>query len=176
MALGTTVVLGTGFTGQATLPGSVTSGWTTAIDAGGMDTLDDATLDSPDTQITDSTRHLIQKPKRGGTIIRLRMGYDRTTTAITTDPTINVFGRVQGSGASGWQALRNEDGNIDVAMTTDPPNDTDDGSTFQFTVPSRTAHSWDTDGNDEFLVGTTVILAGITGGNINLAFLQVKII
>ena len=153
-----------------TAPASMKAGWITVISAGGMTVQDNATITNPTTQITSSTRRIIQRRSRGTHLI-LRMKYDSTLATITS-PVVKVFGRV-GPGEA-WQLLYSRDTNLVETITADTTNDARDG-TFNYTTPDFAIHAWDCLGCDELLVGIQTVLAGSTGSTAT-ALLQAKII
>src|SRR5688572_3929372 len=145
---------------------SITSAWVTAIDAGGMDAADNASITNPTTQIT-ATDHRIIRRNSGGTTLLVRLVYDATLTAIT-NPVIAVFGRTNGQD---WQRLLNNAGATAATLTTDSA-DVSNG-TYKFTHPSTTDHAWDCMGCDEFLIGVQTAMSGSTG-TATTAYLQAK--
>lgn len=159
-------------------PTSLSSKWKTVIDAGGMDDNDNSgnRILDPEGSITESTRHKLTREGDRGTNLRVRMGYDRATSTVTTSPTIQVFGRyvnpADANDVTAWQMLANKSGDTEVVVTVDPTNDVDDGSDFQYTLPDANDHTFDCDGCNEFLFGVKTIPN--TNGDESLAFLEAK--
>jgi len=178
MALGSTVsfeqVVAARHIGQQVRPVQIATGWLSFVDAGGVDAADNSgsRIVNPAAQITLSTRKIVQV-RGSGTILRLRMGYSNGASAITTPPVVQVFGRRDATDA--WQMLNNKAGSESVTLTADPATDITDG-TLKYTRPQLETHSWDLDGCDELLVGIMTALAGQTGGSVDDAIVQGKII
>lgn len=170
MALAETIDLKTDHDGQATYPGSMSAAWRTVADSGQPASQDGSgTINNPDTAITGANNRIFRRQRERGTILRIRAGYDDGLTGIT-DPVINVFGRKDENDS--WQRLPNLDGDTDVTLET-ATDDVEDG-TLKYTTAKRTTHSFDTDGCNEFLIGTKTALAG-TGTTSNSVY-QVKIV
>lgn len=182
MALGATIkalIQGSSATGAFRVNGWATSEWQAVVDAGGVNTVDNATIILPTTQIVNSTTHVFSCPPGAGTYLRLRMKYDDGITAVTS-PVIRVFGRYICSSDSAtpgiagpWQHLKNVNGDLTATLTVDLTNDVQDG-TYSYTIPSTTLHSWDKDGCSEFLVGIQTALSAT--GTVNTATIEAKFV
>src|SRR3990167_9218005 len=133
---------------RITAPVSVTSRWTTIIDATGMDDVDAVTITDPNAEIITAMRHVFRRAGKAGTLLRLRLAYDDGVT-VTTEPIIKVFGRTE---SDAWEILPNLDGTLSVTMQIALTTDASDG-TLNFTTPGKTEHTWDCDGCDEIIVG-----------------------
>lgn len=156
MALGSNVLVAAsptrGF--DVVAPVSMTAGWVTIIDAGGMTVQDAATITNPTTQITSSTRHILRREAKG-THLLLRMQFDDGLTSIT-DPVVKVFGR---TGNQDWEIIK-------TAVIT--PADTatitttsySENGTDKFTTPDTSSQVWDCLGCAEVIVGIQTVLAG----------------
>ena len=154
---------------QLVAPVSVTSKWTQIIEAGGVASIDAATITNPATQITAATRVLHRRGGAAGTTIRVRLGYDDALSAIT-NAIVELWGRTAGQA---WQRLRNKAGASSATLTTDTTNDATDG-TLKYTDPNQTTHAWDCEGCEEFLVGVTTALAGT--GVVTNAVVEAKVV
>lgn len=165
MALGATVpaaVLHNEF--QKTLPFSLTSGWQSLIDAGGLIVQDAAIITNAATQITNSTRHVFNRVGQG-TVLLTTMKYDAGLT-ISTAPVIKVFGR---TGSDIWLPVRMRNSSqISASLVNSSTTDGTDG-TFKYTTPDYNLQAWDCIGYEEILVGVETILAGT--GTVNNAAL-----
>lgn len=168
MALGPDIILA-GSNTRSTTPVSITSGWSTVIDALGMDDVDAATITNPTTEIILSTRHRLHR-KGIGTTLLLRMGYDDGLTSIT-DPVVKVFGKTGTSEI--WTLLKSNAPALTGTLTTALTTDVTDG-TYLYTTPDPIALGWDCLGCDYLLVGIQTALAGT--GTVTNAFLQAKIV
>lgn len=143
-------------------PISLVAPWSNAIDAGGVATIDAATITDAAGSITDVHHHILTRLT--GTLLVLALAYDKTLTAITA-PILKVFGRVSAAANGGvagrWELLKNRAGNIQTTLT---PAATDAVSgTLAYTTVDLTNHAVDMAGCDEFLVGVETALAGSTG-------------
>jgi len=169
MALGTAVkAVGNPMVNLAAVaPVSMVSSWLTIIDAGGMTVQDNAAITNPTTQITSSTRHILQR-KGVGTNLLLRMRYDAGLTAIG-NPTVRVFGR---TGTQDWELLSTKSAALTASLTT-AATDASNG-TLKATTPDFSAICWDCLGCDEVIVGIETVLSG-TGTKSN-AYLEGKFI
>lgn len=163
-------------TQQTVAPVQIVNQWVQVIDAGSLETSQGSPITNPDTEIiggTHSLLHHLFQLREVGTTLRMRLKYDRATTAVTTDLVVQVFGRVGGSGDQ-WQRLVNKDGSYTTTLTIAVATDVDDGTAFQSTDPHPTEAAWDLDGCSEVLVGVNVILN--TDGNDALALIEAKVI
>lgn len=138
---------------QTVAPVSMTSGWQTLIDAGGVTVQDAATITNPTTQITASTRHIFQR-KSAGTNLILRMKYDDGLTTITS-PVVKVFGR---TGGGAWEVLKSRAAALTATLTATTATDSQDG-TYSYTVVDFSTQAWDCLGCEEILVGIETALA-----------------
>lgn len=179
MALGSNKTLQTLTRGGLVSTVSLSSLWDDAIEAGGMDDADAATITNPTTEITLATRHPMRRETLHGTTLAARFCYDRTATGIVA-PVIVIFGRStpqDGTPQDGtpqpWQRLRTLSNNLSATMNV-AATDTDDG-TLKYTNPDNADHQWDMAGCDEFLVGVQTAHA-VGGGSAALAKLQVRAI
>lgn len=134
-------------------PQSISSDWQTIIDAGGPAVQDAASITSPDTQITASTRHIFNRAGVGTNLL-LRLAYDDGLTSITS-PVVKVFGRTRGGQ---WMLLKTRGGNLTGTLTTAATDVTD--GTLDYTTPDWDDTAWDCLGCDEILVGVETALAG----------------
>lgn len=144
--------------GAHTMPVSIVSYWVTAVDTNtGLTTADNggSAVTNPATQITASTRYILDRNDTGGTRIHFRLKY--TTGGTTTSyPTITVFGRADSS--EPWQNLPNLAGNRAFTFVA-APEDAADG-TYSYTAVDPTANVVDTNGCNEFIVGIEVAAVG----------------
>lgn len=173
MALGTTVTVDSDprKIADQVCPTSVTSVWSTIIDAGGMDQTDNSgnPIRNPTASITDSTRHIFQR-RALGTLLLLRLVYDDGITGVT-DPVVAVFGRTKGQV---WQLLKTRALAITGTIATSLTTDVTDG-TNNYTTPDYSTTCWDCLGCDEILVGVqTALAAGV--GTVATAYLEGKFI
>jgi hypothetical protein len=176
MALGTTVDIQDYMDSTASratvYPAGIRGQWVDVIDAAGMDDADNSgnNITNPTTQITASTRKLVQASDEG-TLIRVRMQYDDGLTSIT-DAVIQVFGRHNSDEM--WMPLHTKETTpaLTATMTTASTDLTD--GTDKFTAPDPKVHTFDTDGCSEFIFGVKTALAGT--GDATTAKLQAKFI
>lgn len=160
----------------ASFPSSISSDWVDVIDAGGLSAADNATITNPTTQITASTRHILQRNRGTGTLVQVRMKYDAATTALGTSLVIKVFGRYKDSvgNSTAWQPLYNRSSGLQTTVAiaaTDVTNGTN-----KYTTPDPSGHTFDCQGCDEILIGVEVAPATPTGGTIANFILQAKVI
>jgi len=149
-------------------PVSLTSGWVTVIDAGGMTVQDAATITDPTAEITNSTRHILRRNGVGTTLL-VRMAYDDGITSIT-NPVIKVFGRTPDQQ---WQLLKTRAGALNATITTAVATDCSDG-TLNWTTSDYDAQAWDCLGCGEILIGIETALAAT--GTTSTAYLEAKFI
>lgn len=175
-------------TGGATFPSSFSAAWKTVIDAGGLATADNSgTVTNPTVHCTTSTTHIFQKPKRGGTLITARVGYDPTL-AITVSPVLVLFGRTRiGDGDTAtytaWERLYNKATLPTTSVTFTAVNTTDvqvaagfEGTSapaLAYTEVDPQVHVWDCKSCNEFVFGKLAAIAGATGVT-TTSILQVK--
>jgi hypothetical protein len=156
---------GGGLTGV--IPMSATSGWETAISAGGIATQDAATITNPSTQIG-ATAQILRRGGKG-TLLVVRLQYDDGLSSIT-DPVIKVFGR---TGTDAWEVLKTIASTPALTYTVATnASDTTDG-TDKFSIPSY-ANAFDCLGCEEIVIGVETALAGT--GTTSTAVLQAKFI
>lgn len=148
---------------------SAVSRWVIAIDAGGMDDQDAATITNPTAQITDSSRHILRREGRRGTFITARLVYDKGLSSITA-PKVKLFGRPSPDDA--WELLTSKAGGLNATITPDTANNAGNG-VMNFTTPDQSAHVWDCLGCNEFLFGVETALAAT--GDVTTARLEAKI-
>ena len=170
MALGTRKNLVGVHDAQGVVEAALGAPWITAIDAGGMDDQDAATITDPDTNITLATRHIFERDMNRGMFVTARMVYDDGISGVT-DPVVKLFGRHNSDDM--WQILENLNGDIAVTIPTDLTNDVSDG-TLNFTHPDGNTHVWDCFGCNEFLFGVETKLSAT--GIVTTAYLEVKVI
>lgn len=139
--------------------------WVTVCDAGGPDNADASPLVNPDTEIDDSTDHILDLGTRGGTGVVVRFAYRG---AVSTSPVIKVFGRT--STSEDWMVLRNRAGDTTATLTVDTTNDSTDG-TDKFTSVDLDDHYFDACGCRYILVG---IQTAQSGGTASVSYIQVK--
>ena len=189
MALGTAVDVKPekSFHHDLVRPTQITVPWVKIIDNEGIDVLDGASpIENPDTEITNSTTHILNVGK-AGTLLRLRLKYDDAITTFTTSPAFEVFGRTSTVDSDGavtagqWQRLVNLCGNTIVTINHDKAGsgessqtDVTDG-TDMYTHPHPADHTFDMDGCDEILVGVAVVINPAAGDK-NLVSLWAKVI
>jgi len=166
--LGSTRTLAFDYDGFVSYPVSGTARWVTAIDSGGADDQDAATITNPTTEITASTRHIPNRNFKSGTTLVVRLAYDDGAGTLT-NPVIRVFGR---SGSDAWQVLRNKSGSLTATITTATSTDPADG-TYKYTVPDLNDNAWDCQGCDQILIGIETAFAAGSGTAAN-AFVQAK--
>jgi hypothetical protein len=175
MALGANIQAAFGVTppkaATQTITAQLRSSWATIIDNGGLETQDDATVTSPDAEITNSTTHILATGGRGSTLL-LRMKYDDGLATIT-DPVIRVFGR-HSSGDTGWMALHNSNSTPAITTTiTTAATDNEDGTNKWTEVTAD--ETFPLQGCDEVLVGVQTALAA-GGGDPTLSTLEAKVV
>lgn len=157
--------------GQPTFPSSLSSTWATAIDAAGMDDLDNGgTVTNPETHITDSSRHKIVRDVGQGTHLVFALAYDASAT-VTAGGTIVVFGRRDSTDP--WVLLRTKNGGVSLSFSCVSTDATD--GTLDMTTPNLTTEAVDCLGCNEFLVGVITAHA-VSAGSAALAKLLVKVI
>lgn len=144
-------------------------GWLAAIDNGGLNSQDAATITNPDTEIVGSTAHIV-RTNGFGTQLKVRMQYDDGITP-SADPIIQCFGR--GRPGDVWQLLQNKAGSTSITLVTATSTDLTDGTDL-YTAVDPDDHHIDQDGCTEFLFGVTTAFAG-TGGP-SASVLQVAVI
>jgi hypothetical protein len=138
--------------------------------AGGINAQDNSgTITIPETHISKATAYIFSHTQ--GSTLTLRLAYDRGAT-VTTSPIVCLFGRTMGSGVAGWQLLRTLDDSPSATLGT-AVTDIDDGTVFKFTTPSRTSHTFDKMGCDQFVVGTLTAFA-VSSGSAATAIVQAK--
>lgn len=150
--------------------------WVDVIDAGSLDTAQGTPILDPDVDIIGdalANLHHILNTIHQGTTLRVRMAYDRATSAVVSDCVIQAFGRYE-AGVDEWMRLADKAGNYTHTLTIDLTNDTDDGSVFNYTEAHPSILAWDLDGCAQVLFGVNAALN--TNGNDALAKLQAKII
>lgn len=171
MALGTSIQIGLSPStahGTITPSGGRSAIWT-AIDAGGMDDQDAASITRVSTQITLSTRKWIEIVGPG-TIILASLVYDDGLT-VSTNPVVKMFGRVDG-GAE--RVVRTKSGALSVTLAT-AATDAADGTLLR--TPFKyddLSQQWDKLGYSEVIFGVEDALAG-TGTTSN-AYLEITLI
>ena len=174
MALGSDVKAQVEYdSGQPTFPASVSSGWKTVIDAGGMDAQDGTvpgTVVNPTTDITASDHHKFTRQVKEGTNIVLCLAYDALAN-VTTPGTVVVFGRKDSNDP--WVLLRTRSGALSLSFTC-ASTDASDG-TLKYTTPYIASEAIDTLGCNEFMFGVTIAHA-VSSGSAALAKLLAKVI
>ena len=159
-------------------PTQITVPWVKIIDNEGVDVLDGASpIENPDTEITNSTTHILNVG-RAGTLLRLRLKYDDAILTFTTSPAFEVFGR---NGSDPWQRLPDLCGNTIITIDKDKAGsgegsqtDVTDGTDL-YTHPHPANHTFDLDGCDQILVGVAVVI-NPNEGDKNLVSLWAKVI
>lgn len=139
----------------------------TAIDAGGMDDQDAATITRVSTQITLSTRKWIEVVG-AGTIVLASLVYDDGLT-VSADPVVKMFGRVDGGPE---RVVRTRGGNLSATIAT-ATSDAADG-TYLRTPFNYDTIAWDLLSYSEFIFGVETALAG-TGTTSN-AYLEIALV
>ena len=193
----------TGSQNNPVYPTSLMSSWSVALDAGKLSARDVAVVKEPEVDIEDGSGRLFKREMGLGSVVLLRMVYDKTLTAITS-PEVVLFGRANSSDQ--WMRLpRVEGGSRRVVLTADPTtNEVRGGSPYipeveeveedleadppvegVEAVPAVPAvpGDWavtpfvsvDAQGCNEFMLAVEVALAGSTG-DIETAFVESKII
>ena len=188
MALADTAAFPHDFDGHIVAPVSLVSPWDWIINPaaggdGGCETADNAggTITDPGGVARDTIR-ILKRNKLKGTSIRLMLGYDSASTALTTALVAQLFGRA--SSRDPWQALVNNNGDHEVTITPAPSTDPTGDFTFnvgvgdttitrRWTVPDKDAHIWDCDGCEEILAVVKTAL-NMTDGNDALNILLAK--
>ena len=146
------------YDGFVSYPVSGTARWVVAIDSGGADDQDAATITNPTSSITASSRHILNRNFKSGTTLVVRLGYDVGAGSLT-NPVIKVFGR---SGSDAWQVLRNKSGSLTATITTATSTDVSDG-TYKYTNPDLNDNAWDCQGCDQILIGVETAYAAGSG-------------
>lgn len=106
--------------------------------------------------IEGGTPTVLIRVNNAGTTLRLRMKYNKAAPTPDSQLTVRVFGAV-GSGGD-YALLRNLNGDVAVLVLADRLHDSwvEVGSpNWLATTPDNSAHSWDCDGCDRFVVGIT---------------------
>lgn len=159
--------------GSPTLPISIVSRWAEVI-TGNLSVADNATITTPETQITDSTRvRFTRDDVKLGTSFQIRAFRLASLAGTITNPVVNVFGRKKGSG-DGWQRLPNKDGEFDIEF--DFAGSVTTTGDYTFTDPT-TAHTIDMSSCDEFLIGVSTAFNADGGtGSVADSGVEVKIL
>jgi hypothetical protein len=166
MALGTTISMPRSANGQVVAPTGRKTVWTTVIAAGGPAIQDNATLTTPDTQITNATTSIFEVEL--GTQLAIRLGYNSSLSSITS-PVIRVYGRT--NIAEGWHILATNLGSLTLTLTTAATDPITSG--FRYTSTKR--EDWiDCVDCRQILIGIQTALAGT--GTVNTSIIQVKAI
>lgn len=151
---------------------SVMCDWQTIGTGAYLTVLDAALITDPEGQITDSSRKIIRRDNRMGTLLGVRMKYAHSGTVLT-NPVTKVFGRTAGgAGTAQWQLLLSRLRSETCTILTSASDINISGT--KFTTPDTDAHYFDTQGCNEFLIGVEVKLT--VTGTASDAALQVKII
>lgn len=125
----------------------------------------------PSTQISDSSRQVFALANRLRSVLSVRMRY--TDLTVVETPVIRVFGRAaRASTAQEWQSLRNRNGLLAVELPCEASDLSDDGGN-RLTTVDLSAHCFDIQGCNQFLVGVQRILQ-TTGGTLDKAMLEVR--
>ncbi len=133
---------------------------------------DAALITDPEGQITNSSRKIIRRDNRMGTLLGVRMKYGHTG-VVTVNPVAKIFGRTAaGAGSAQWQLLLSRLRSETCTLLTSASDVNISGT--KYTTPDTDAHYFDTQGCNEFLIGVEVAIA-VTGSTVDAA-LQVKII
>lgn len=105
--------------------GDITSVWMTALSAGGPATLDAATVQNPDTQITGTTTVELDCSNWFSQDIAFRLGYTGT-------PSASLVGQVWGrtSTTEAWTPLPNLNGDVNMTFTANTVTDATDGTLY----------------------------------------------
>jgi len=149
---------------QLVSPVSLISPWVTINTAGIAATADASTVTNVATQVTRSGSLSFVRA-RGGTNLRLMLGYDASLT-VTQSPTVKVFGRSQNGTV--WQLLKSVRGNLTETLTVASTDATD--GTLKYTTSDINVHTWDCDGCFEIVVTIELPLTG-TGTTSNCIIL-----
>lgn len=140
--------------------------------------------------ITNSTRLMFRRATSStnplGTTMRARLiyPYDAENTQPDVSPVIRVFGG-DGTDKSKFSVLRNLNGDASVLLATDvlqdsrtfaapDPNSPSVFNQYRATIPNNTAHAWDCDGYEYFVIGVERALSYLPGAD--GAALQIKFV
>jgi hypothetical protein len=139
---------------KPTTEAAVRATYQTAIAAGLVATIDNATVTNPTTQVTRSGTSIVRSDS-GGVFMLVRLAYDDGLTAIT-NPSVKVFGRA--NLGEPWRLLRNRAGALSASLVTASTDATD--GTLDYTTPDLTTNVWDVQGCDQFIIAVETALAG----------------
>ena len=152
--------------GQRVLPVSPTAKYRTAIDAGGLRTLDNANITDPNTQITNSTSHIIQRKGKAGTNGKVRVRYPNSAASVPQALILSAWGR---SDTQAWERLYNFNGDRFITITPNLTNDSskteDDGSVYRFTEVDPKMHQFDTRGCNDVVLGVEQVISLLDGSS-----------
>jgi hypothetical protein len=140
-----------------TQAGSLESGWSTIVEAGGVSADAGGPPRNILTHVTRTTTKILRKNSGLGSVLLLQLGVPAATASVSVPLTVRVFGRRSGSG-NNWTLLRNPIFEIDVTLAMDIANDAADGDMIWSTV-DISKHAFDVLGFDEFVVAQSSSLA-----------------
>lgn len=168
---------------NSVVPISGTSEWVTAVAAGGLTVSERVTGDvavKNSFLISHSSRRILTRAIGEGTTLIVRLRYDNSDTVNPSVPplVIRVFGATN---SQPFIALVNVNGDASVPIPISPATDSfyDDFSTtpvMAATIPNNSAHAWDCQGCNKFLIAVEYAYSPAAGGNPSAAYLEAKIV
>lgn len=154
----------------------VTSGWVTAITAGGPATRDAATVTSASS--IDGTKKLLLLLPDKTEYIAVRLGYDTATTLMGTDCVVKVLGRRNLTGTStnttdDLAVLRNRNNSSSMTLSASPSTDFDD--TLSYTDVDEYENVVNVKGCNEIVIAVETAFAP-SDGSTSTCIVQVKVV
>ncbi len=150
-------------------------GWFTAVTAGAPSTQDAATITDPSSiDGAEKLRFVIPEWADG---FKVRLAYDTTTTAITTNLGIKVAGRIlsdpydANSSAGNWQIVQNRNQVSSVTITAVPATDIDSGGMSRTAIDEFNC-VFHRSGLNEFVIGVETAFSP-TDGSSSTPFIEV---
>ncbi len=182
MSASTQAVQSQGTDAQIVAPVSLSAPWQTVIAAGANGPQATAPSGSNPEAIKDAEDGYTVLDREGfkGTLIQARFAYDAAITVLGTPLAGVLYGRCavgasDPAAASQWSPLKNKNGDKIVTFTPDLTGDATLADELKRTTPDPDNHTWDTQGNDEFMFVPTTAVAGNTGGALTSSKLEMKV-
>lgn len=150
--------------GSPTFPASFSSVWSTAIGAGGVTTLDAATITNPLTEIG-ADKLVLSREKHKGTTVQWRLRYNPTGLTVSAPLRVAVFGyTITTEGPQRWTNRNGDNYMMFTPNTTTDERFTDSsGTVWAYTAVDPLMHLTDCMACDFFVAGVEQAAAASAG-------------